>query len=60
MAQYTDDDIRDMKKITLQIAGQYLGIAPMAVALGMIFDITEYGKKSLLMENQFIMTQTGI
>lgn len=35
MGKFTDDDIRDMKKITLQIAGQYLGIAPLAVALGM-------------------------
>ncbi|MBU7006186.1 hypothetical protein [Phosphitispora fastidiosa] len=35
MAKYSDDDIREMKKITLQIAGQYLGIAPLAVALGM-------------------------
>ncbi|MDT3698853.1 MAG: hypothetical protein RO469_05440 [Thermincola sp.] len=35
MAKYSDDDIRGMKKITLQIAGQYLGIAPLAVALGM-------------------------
>lgn len=35
MAKYSDDDIRGMKKITLQIAGQYLGIASMAVAIGM-------------------------
>jgi len=35
MAKYSDDEIRGMKKITLQIAGQYLGIAPMAVAMGM-------------------------
>jgi hypothetical protein len=35
VAKYSDDDIRGMKKITLQIAGQYLGIAPLAVALGM-------------------------
>jgi hypothetical protein len=41
--KFTDDDIRDMKKITLQIAGQYLGIAPMAVALGMRNDLLPIG-----------------
>lgn len=35
MGKYSDDEIREMKKVTLQIAGQYLGIPPMAVALGM-------------------------
>lgn len=43
MDKFTDDDIRDMKKITLQIAGQYLGIAPMAVALGMRNDLLPIG-----------------
>jgi hypothetical protein len=43
LAQFTDDDIREMKKITLQIAGQYLGIAPMAVALGMRNDLLPIG-----------------
>ncbi|WP_242974414.1 hypothetical protein [Lacrimispora amygdalina] len=43
MGKLTDDDIRDMKKITLQIAGQYLGIAPMAVALGMRNDLLPIG-----------------
>lgn len=43
MSKYTDDDIRNMKKITLQIAGQYLGIAPMAVALGMRNDLLPIG-----------------
>ena len=43
MGKFTDDDIRDMKKITLQIAGQYLGIAPMAVALGMRNDLLPIG-----------------
>lgn len=43
MAKYLDDDIRGMKKITLQIAGQYLGIAPMAVALGMRNDLLPIG-----------------
>lgn len=35
MAKYTDDEIRNMPKITLKIAGDYLGISPMAVAIGM-------------------------
>jgi hypothetical protein len=43
LGKFTDDDIRDMKKITLQIAGQYLGIAPMAVALGMRNDLLPIG-----------------
>lgn len=43
LGKFTDDDIRDMKKITLQIAGQYLGIAPLAVALGMRNDLLPIG-----------------
>ena len=35
MGKYTDDDIRAMKKITCKIAADYLGIAPMAVSIGM-------------------------
>ena len=35
MARYTDDEIRNMSKITLKIAGEYLGISPMAVGMGM-------------------------
>ena len=35
MAKYTDDEIRNMSKITLKIAGVYLGISPMAVGIGM-------------------------
>ena len=27
MAKYTDDEIRNMKKITCKIAGDYLGIS---------------------------------
>jgi hypothetical protein len=34
-ATYTDDEIRGMKKITCKIAADYLGIAPMAVSIGM-------------------------
>lgn len=43
MSKYADDNIRNMKKITLQIAGQYLGITPMAVALGMRNDLLPIG-----------------
>jgi len=35
MSKYTDDDIREMKKVTIQAAAQYLGISPMAVTVGM-------------------------
>lgn len=35
MEKYTDEDIRNMKKITCKIAGDYLGIAPMGVSIGM-------------------------
>ena len=39
MAKYTDDEIRNMKKITCKIAGDYLGIPPMAVSMGMRNDL---------------------
>ena len=35
MGKYTDDEIRGMKKITVKIAADYLGISPMMVSLGM-------------------------
>lgn len=35
MSKYTDDEIRNMPKISLQIAGDYLGISANAVGLGM-------------------------
>ena len=35
MGRYTDDDIRNMSKVTVQAAANYLGIAPMAVSIGM-------------------------
>lgn len=35
MGKYSDDDIRNMSKITCKIAGDYLGISPMAVSIGM-------------------------
>lgn len=33
--KYTDEDIRNMNKITCKIAADYLGISPMAVSIGM-------------------------
>lgn len=43
MAKYSDDEIRSMKKITCQIAGQYLGIPPTAVSIGMRNDLLPIG-----------------
>lgn len=33
MPKYTDEDIRNMSKITCKIAADYLGISPMAVTI---------------------------
>ena len=33
--KYTDEDIRKLNKITLKIAGDYLGISSQAVAIGL-------------------------
>ena len=35
MPAYTDEEIRNMKKITCKIASDYLGISPMALSIGM-------------------------
>ena len=35
MSKYTEDDIRNMKKVTCQAAGEYLGISSTAVAMGL-------------------------
>lgn len=35
MPKYTDEEILKFKKITCKIAADYLGIAPMAVSIGM-------------------------
>lgn len=43
MAKYTGDEIRNMKKITCKIAGDYLGIPPMAVSMGMRNDLLPIG-----------------
>jgi len=36
--KYTDDEIRNMKKITCQIAADYLGISVIAVRTGMRYE----------------------
>lgn len=43
MAKYSDDEIRSMKKITCQIASNYLGISSMAVSIGMRNDVLPIG-----------------
>lgn len=35
MKKYTDEDIRKLKKITCKIAGEYLGLSPMAISIGL-------------------------
>ena len=35
MAKYSDDEIRNMTKITIKIASDYLGISPNMLTLGM-------------------------
>ena len=49
MPKYTDEDIRNMSKITCKIAADYLGISPMAVSIGIIGErliAYKYGKTS--------------
>jgi len=43
MANYSDEDIRGFQKITCKIAADYLGIAPMAVSIGMRNDLLPIG-----------------
>lgn len=43
MAKYSDDEIRNCKKITCKIAADYLGISPMAVSIGMRNDLLPIG-----------------
>lgn len=43
MPKYTDEDIRNMNKITCKIAADYLGISPMAVSIGMRNDLLPIG-----------------
>lgn len=41
--KYSDDDIRGFTKITCKIAADYLGIAPMALSIGMRNDLLPIG-----------------
>ena len=34
MAKYTDEDIRNLSKVTCKIAADYLGISSMGVSIG--------------------------
>ena len=43
MPKYTDEDIRNMSKITCKIVADYLGISPMAVSIGMRNDLLPIG-----------------
>lgn len=35
MSKYSDEDIRNMSRITVKVAADYLGLAPMGVSIGM-------------------------
>jgi hypothetical protein len=43
MAKYSDDEIRNMPRITLKIAADYLGISPNMLTLGMRNDLLPIG-----------------
>lgn len=43
MAKYSDDEIRNMPKITIKIAADYLGISPNMLTLGMRNDLLPIG-----------------
>ena len=43
MAKYTDEDIRNVSKVTCKIAADYLGISPMAVSIGMRNELLPIG-----------------
>lgn len=43
MVKYTDEEIRNLKKITCKIAANYLGVSPMAVSIGMRNDLLPIG-----------------
>jgi hypothetical protein len=43
VAKYTDEEIRNFKRITCKIAADYLGISPMAVSIGMRNDLLPIG-----------------
>jgi hypothetical protein len=43
MAKYTDDEIRNMSKITIKVAADYLGISVNALTIGMRNDLLPIG-----------------
>lgn len=43
MAKYSDDEIRNMSKITIKIASDYLEISPNMLTLGMRNDLLPIG-----------------
>lgn len=43
MPKYSDEEIRNFKKITCKIAADYLGISSMAVSIGMRNDLLPIG-----------------
>lgn len=43
MGKYTDDEIRNLPKITIKIAADYLGISPNILTLGMRNDLLPIG-----------------
>jgi hypothetical protein len=43
VGKYSDEEIRNCKKITCKIAADYLGISPMAVSIGMRNDLLPIG-----------------
>lgn len=43
MPKYSDEEIRNFKKITCKIAADYLGVSPMAVSIGMRNDLLPIG-----------------
>ena len=43
VGKYSDDEIRNCKKITCKIAADYLGVSPMAVSIGMRNDLLPIG-----------------
>ncbi|MEK5164202.1 hypothetical protein NYE69_17935 [Paenibacillus sp. FSL R5-0527] len=43
MAKYSDEEIRDIPKITVKIAADYLGISPNMLTLGMCNDLLPFG-----------------
>ncbi|NIK79818.1 hypothetical protein FHS15_004985 [Paenibacillus castaneae] len=43
MTKYSDEEIRNMPKITIKIAADYLGISPNMLTLGMRNDLLPIG-----------------